>query len=239
MAYPHQNANTACVLSFITQKGGMGKTTLTQLASLHLYYHGSRVLVIDADNPQHSFAVLRAQDLEALQSNESLRAKFNEGGLPVLPLKTGVLADLQGHLHTLKHSGQYDYIFVDVPGTLAVKGLNELIKELDIVLLPMEMDMKSFVSGLQTLDYILPINPQVKLFAYWNRIKKAESEAMILDVNEAISKKHTITVLKKRLNDLVSIKRDTSTVFPPTQKDVLEFMDELADHRIGSVRIVA
>ena len=239
MAYPHQNGNTACVLSFMTQKGGMGKTTLTQLASLHLYYHGSRVLVIDADSPQHSFDIMRRQELEDLQSNEGLRAKFNEGGLPLLPLKTASLSNLRGHLHTLKHSGQYDYIFVDVPGTLAVEGLNELIRELDVVLLPMEMDMKSFVSGLQTLDYILSQNPKVKLFAYWNRIKKAESEAMILNVNQEIKAKCSITVLKKRLSDLVSIKRDASTVFPPTQKDVLEFMDELADNRIGTVRILA
>jgi len=219
----------------MTQKGGMGKTTLTQLTSLHLYYQGFRVLVIDADNPQHSFEILRAQEIKKLESNELLREKFEKKGLPVMPLKKGSLVDIVTHLGQFKHSGNYDYILVDVPGTLAVDGLKELVEQLDVVLLPMEMDMKSYVSGMQTIDYVLSINPDMKLFMYWNRIKQAESEGMLTSVNKGVMEKCKITVFKKRLNDLVSIKRDTSTVFPPTQKDVLVFMNELADYRIGRI----
>lgn len=236
MPYPHKDDKTACLLSFMTQKGGMGKTTLTQLTSLHLYYQGYRVLVVDADSPQHSFDMIRNSEINDLKTDASFLERFIVKGLPPLPLMKGLLVDVVDSLAELKKSGNYDYIFVDVPGTLAIDGLEELVEQLDIILVPMEMDMKSFVSGLQTLDYIVPINPAAKLFLYWNRIKQKENESMIHDVNKTITDKHTITVLKKRLADLVSIKRDTSTLFPPTQKDVLSFLDELADYRIGTIQ---
>ena len=46
--------NPLCI-AFASQKGGVGKSTLTVLAASWLHYlHGIRVAVVDCDYPQHS-----------------------------------------------------------------------------------------------------------------------------------------------------------------------------------------
>jgi len=46
--------NPLCI-AFASQKGGVGKSTLTVLAASWLHYlHGIRVAVVDCDDPQHS-----------------------------------------------------------------------------------------------------------------------------------------------------------------------------------------
>ena len=46
-------------IAFASQKGGVGKSTLTVLAASWLHYlHGIRVAVVDCDYPQHSILKL-------------------------------------------------------------------------------------------------------------------------------------------------------------------------------------
>ena len=50
--------NPLCI-AFASQKGGVGKSTLTVLAASWLHYlHGIRVAVVDCDYPQHSILKL-------------------------------------------------------------------------------------------------------------------------------------------------------------------------------------
>jgi cellulose biosynthesis protein BcsQ len=58
------------LISFASQKGGPGKTTLSILAATYLFSKQSQVVVLDADFPQHSFARHRQRDLHELSQSD-------------------------------------------------------------------------------------------------------------------------------------------------------------------------
>ena len=61
--------NPLCI-AFASQKGGVGKSTLTVLAASWLHYlHGIRVAVVDCDYPQHSILKLSNRDKAVVQSS--------------------------------------------------------------------------------------------------------------------------------------------------------------------------
>lgn len=54
-------------IAFATQKGGIGKTTLTVLTASYLHYvKGYNVAVVDCDAPQNSIADLRAREVKVI-----------------------------------------------------------------------------------------------------------------------------------------------------------------------------
>ena len=60
-------------VAFATQKGGIGKSTITALVAN--YFHnvkGYNVAVIDCDEPQYNLADLRDEELELIKSSDYL-----------------------------------------------------------------------------------------------------------------------------------------------------------------------
>ena len=60
-------------VAFATQKGGIGKSTITALVAN--YFHnvkGYNVAVIDCDEPQYNLADLRDEELELIKSRLNL-----------------------------------------------------------------------------------------------------------------------------------------------------------------------
>ena len=63
-------------IAFASQKGGVGKSTLTVLAASWLHYlHGIRVAVVDCDYPQHSILKLNLRRSTADSSLHLPRTK--------------------------------------------------------------------------------------------------------------------------------------------------------------------
>ena len=63
-------------VAFATQKGGIGKSTITALVAN--YFHnvkGYNVAVIDCDEPQYNLADLRDEELELIKSSDYSRRK--------------------------------------------------------------------------------------------------------------------------------------------------------------------
>lgn len=61
--------NPLCI-AFASQKGGVGKSTLTVLAASWLHYlHGIRVAVVDCDYPQHTILKLIESATRPFRSN--------------------------------------------------------------------------------------------------------------------------------------------------------------------------
>lgn len=106
------------IISFLNQKGGVGKTTLAVHLSMALALRGGRVLLVDAD-PQGS----------ALDWSASRQA---EPRFPVIGLPTKNL-----HREVQAHIPNYTYIIIDGP-----PRVNELaraaIMAADIVLVPVQ-----------------------------------------------------------------------------------------------------
>lgn len=68
-------------IAFATAKGGVGKSTFTTLFASYLYYdRAHRVVVIDADSPQHSVGALRTSEIGYIQSDAAFGKTFLRSG---------------------------------------------------------------------------------------------------------------------------------------------------------------
>ena len=62
-------------VAFATQKGGIGKSTVTALAASYLHnVKGLNVAVVDCDAPQHSIHGLRERELKLIEESLYFKA---------------------------------------------------------------------------------------------------------------------------------------------------------------------
>ena len=167
-------------VSLATQKGGVGKSTLTAIvASLLQYRYGYNVIVVDVDYPQHSLHRMRQADLEAIKKDLRLESIVNNqisalgrGSYPILLCRADeALAKLDEYdLSTT------DIVLFDMPGTINQPGVIELLSEINYVFIPMVADrivMCSAIAYAVTIyNYLLPredcaIND---VHCFWTRV---------------------------------------------------------------------
>ncbi len=163
-------------MAFINQKGGIGKSTLTQHAALTLAeFFGLLVAVIDTDF-QKSLAVERASDLEKI---DTLRGMMKESGfnparienkelkylasvynkirfsdlVNIIPCE---LAELENEIDRL--DGKYDMIIIDTPG-YQDEEIISVFAYLDVAIIPVVMNKKDINSS---MDFIQNTVSRVK-----------------------------------------------------------------------------
>lgn len=213
----------AKLISVCTQKGGVGKTTLTML--LATYYHatvGKPVTVIDADFPQHSFDATRRSELVSIQNDEEIQSLYvtlyPEMNRDMYKVYKGSLEELSVFLDDLKNRGEDELVFIDMPGTMNVKGFDRVASQLDYIILPMEADKMTFTAGLQTLDLFDRFREAkgatYKLLMLWNKYKKSENPALLDGIENIVKERGNVGILNYRVNDSVTWKRERSTLFP-------------------------
>lgn len=216
------------VICIGTQKGGVGKTTLTLLVAMNLQALGKRVLLVDADDPQHSITKVRQRELLGLQRDPVLKQAFDESNVSIAELITGSIPEAAGAVPMAKSSGMYDYIFIDLPGTVNIDGLGKLGMSMDYLITPMEMDPKTFASGCASIEMYHRLNPALKIGMVWNRIKKSESTSLMHGINkyfdDALPYVNRIATV---VWDITGLKRAESTIYPCANKVLLELMEEL------------
>ena len=145
--------NPLCI-AFASQKGGVGKSTLTVLAASWLHYlHGIRVAVVDCDYPQHSILKLSCKPSEAMAEWRKWAAVAEE---------------------------RYDVVLFDLPGTVGNEGVLSTIVELDNLFIPMKADRIVLES---TLNFASVLNDRLiktgrahlrELFLFWNLVDRRE-----------------------------------------------------------------
>jgi chromosome partitioning protein len=198
------------------------------LVSSYLQASGKRVFILDADFPQHSIQKIRNQEVSNIESDPVLNAAFTERGVAMSEVQTATIPEGAGMVPMLKKANLYDYIFIDLPGTLNVDGLSKLAVAMDYFITPMEMDPKTFASGCESLLMYQKMNPTLKMGLVWNRTKSSESRTLMDGINQYLSTDMPfVTRLKTVLPDTVSLKRGSSSIYPCAEKPLLELMDEL------------
>ncbi len=216
----------AKLISVCTQKGGVGKTTLTML--LATYYHttvGKTVTVIDADFPQHSFDATRRSELASIQNDDELQSLYvtlyPEANREMYKVYRGSLEELAMFLTGLKERGDDEVIFIDMPGSMNVKGFDRVASQLDYIILPMEADKMTFTAGLQTLDLFDKFREAkgvtYELFMLWNKYKKSENAGLLDGIETIVRERGNVQILQYRVTDSVTWKRERSTLFPSSK----------------------
>lgn len=188
------------LVSFSTQKGGVGKSTFTTLISSILHYRmGYNVVVYDCDFPQYSLVQMRERDLNTVMHDEHLKklahAQFtsiNKRAYPVLPSRSDtVLQDLEDYLDTT--SLVPDVVFLDLPGTVNSAGILNTLAKVDHVFSPITADRLVVESALSFSDVLTNVlmkqrHTQIKtLYLFWNQVDGREKSLLYRDYERIIS----------------------------------------------------
>lgn len=225
------------LISFVQQKGGTGKTTMTMLTAGYFHNAGAQVIIVDTDFPQHSFARIRHRDLHNL-SAEDAQGRSGEiilqqlGKDPYLIVTASVL-ESSIQLSALKTSKEAQFVFCDLPGTLNVAGIPNVFLLLDFIIIPCEMEDKSIIAALETMDVIREYNKNIPVGFVWTKIKKKHRTAERIAYEEYIVKMHQVHIFKYILYDTVRVSQQLDTLH--SQPDTIqEFVDELTSLLTGT-----
>ena len=176
-------------MSFICQKGGTGKSTLTKLTAAYFNDRGVSCLVIDSDYPQHSIYSQRGKDLHELSESglklptqEELIAK-NVSPYPIYPsnMETSAI-----RLTALKTSNDVKLVLVDLPGTLNLEGIANVVRNLDLVIVPCELEPMSIKAAFDTLRLLRERRAELPVYMLWSRLDRSHSVAKRLEIEALI-----------------------------------------------------
>ncbi len=227
--------NKEIFISFATQKGGIGKTTLTVLTASYLHYvKGYNVAVIDCDAPQNSIADLREREVKVIAESTYFKAlacdhfrKVKKKAYPVIASNAAdALDDADKMLR--EETVKPDLVFFDLPGTLKSEGVVKTLSQMDYIFTPISADRLVVESSLQfaALFYENLITTGVAktkgLHLFWTMVDGRE-KSELYDLYRQINEGMNIPMLETRLPDSKRFRRDLSeerkaifrsTIFP-------------------------
>jgi len=154
----------AKIVSFISRKGGTGKTTNAINLSTTLNQMGKHVLLIETD---------ANYTLNTLRKMELFKAKESKNGFEILGSQDSSVAD---ELAKIKETRKEDIIIVDSAGKTTDEGMKKLCLVSDMVIVPTSLTQNDLLVTYQTVTDLAParnLNPKLKILVLPNRIHSA------------------------------------------------------------------
>jgi cellulose biosynthesis protein BcsQ len=184
-------------IAFSTQKGGVGKTTLTVLAASYLHYvKGYNVAVVDCDYPQFSIADMRRRDVEQVMKDNHYKRlahiQFTAIGKSAYPVEACAAVDAIARAEQLQAECKPDFIFFDLPGTMNTAGVIKTLACMDHVFVPVSADRVVLES---TLQFATTLNDNLittgktnikSLYFIWNMVDGREKSDLYHAYDHAI-----------------------------------------------------
>jgi chromosome partitioning protein len=154
----------AKIISFISRKGGTGKTTNAINLATTLHHMGKRVLLIETD---------ANYTLNTLRKMEVFKAKE---GKTTFDTRSSLDDKVAEELTSLKADKKIDFILVDSAGKTTDEGIKKLCLVSDVVIVPTSLTQNDLLVTYQTVTDIGPareLNPNLKIVVLPNRIHSA------------------------------------------------------------------
>jgi chromosome partitioning protein len=154
----------AKIISFISRKGGTGKTTNAINLATTLHQMGRKVLLVETD---------ANYTLNTLRKMELFKVKNNGAGFNILGSHDNSVAE---ELQKLKQTKGIDIIIVDSAGKTTDEGIKKLCLESDMVIVPTSLTQNDLLVTYQTVTDLSPareINSKLKILILPNRIHSA------------------------------------------------------------------
>lgn len=164
------------IISFISRKGGSGKTTNAINLATSLHDMRKKVLLVETD-PNYTLISSRKIDV--------FKNKLNESKL--FPLIASSDNEVSTELEKLVPSGTYDYIIVDSAGKTTDQGIKELCLVSNMVIITTSLTQNDLLVAYQTVKDLKPaekLNSKLKLYILPNRI---HSHTRIKTIKDALS----------------------------------------------------
>jgi chromosome partitioning protein len=160
------------VISFISRKGGTGKTTNAIHLATTLHQSGRKVLLIETDTNY---------TLNTLRKMEMFKSKKNETPFEIVGSEDSRVAD---ELMKLKETTKADIIIVDSAAKTTDEGIKKLCLVSDIVIVPTSLTQNDLLVTYQTVTDLGPardLNPRLKILVLPNRIHRQTNLYSIRD----------------------------------------------------------
>lgn len=152
------------VISFISRKGGTGKTTNAINLATTLHRLGKRVLLVETDA---NYTLNTLRKLETFKSNDG------RTGFDIVGSNDQQVAD---ELVKSKEDKKYDVIIVDSAGKTTDEGIKKLSLVSDLVIVPTSLTQNDLLVTYQTVTDLTParaLNVRLKIIILPNRIHSA------------------------------------------------------------------
>lgn len=207
-------------ISITSQKGGIGKSTITSVACSFLHYkYGYNVAVIDCDEYQGSIFKMRERDREINTSSpekiQALKSYFAKLGKKAYPIIRSSLANALKQTENLiaTDTMRYDFIFFDFPGSVGPNNLLPTVAALDHLFCPITADIFTLESTLSfsrlLIDHVIRSGEQQlkSIHLFWNQVDNRES-SYLYDVYDEYLEKEGIPLMKVFLPKQVRYMRE-------------------------------
>ncbi|MCE2733537.1 MAG: AAA family ATPase [Chryseotalea sp.] len=169
------------ILSFISRKGGTGKTTNAINLATTLHQRGNKVLLVETDTNY---------TLNTLRKIESAREK-NVTTFDIVGSQDATIAE---ELQQVKQNNRYDFVIVDSAGKTTDEGIKKLCLVSDAAIVPTSLTQNDLLVTYQTVTDLLPaqkLNPALKILILPNRIHSFTRQKT---VTETLSKIQAIVL---------------------------------------------
>ncbi|HTJ48510.1 MAG TPA: ParA family protein [Cyclobacteriaceae bacterium] len=151
----------AKIISFISRKGGTGKTTNAINLATTLHLLGKRVLLVETDTNY---------TLNTLRKMEIFKQKDGKVFFEILGSQDSQVAE---ELTKIKETKKIDFIVVDSAGKTTDEGIKKLCLVSDAVIVPTSLTQNDLLVTYQTVTDLSPareLNPKLKILILPNRI---------------------------------------------------------------------
>lgn len=152
------------IISFISRKGGTGKTTNAIHLTTTLKQMGKKVLLVETDTNY---------TLNTLRKMEMFKSGDNKAAFEILGSNDDQVAD---ELIKIKQSKATDIVVVDSAGKTTDEGIKKLCLVSDAVVVPTSLTQNDLLVTYQTVTDLAPareLNPNLKIIILPNRIHSA------------------------------------------------------------------
>ena len=192
---------------------------LVTLASLLSYSMDRNIAIVDCDSTQRSLFNLRERDMEMVEKNKKYMVQLDEQrlrGRRIYPIRRARPEDARQIAGELAETGDYDIIFIDLPGTMDVSGVLQTIFNVDYVLTPIAADnfvmdsSFSFASSVMKFTRERKDIPLKDVFLFWTKVRR-RSNTEVLNNYMALMKKQGLKVLDSTIPDLCRYEKELSS----------------------------
>ncbi len=240
-------------IAIATQKGGIGKTSVTVLLASYLHYvRGYNVAVVDCDYPQHSIMDIRSREQKLISENDYFRSvalnHFKSLGKCAYPIidcdPTEAIEAAQKLIE--EEEVKPDIILFDIPGSVRSSGVLSTLSQMDYIFTPISADRLVVESAIQFVSMFnenlitTGLAKTKEIMLYWTMVDKRE-KSDLYEVYDKVFEEMGVSILKTILPDSKRFRRDLSenrktifrsTIFPIERSlrkgsAIPEFADEI------------
>jgi chromosome partitioning protein len=151
----------AKIISFISRKGGTGKTTNAINLATSLAQAGNKVMLVETDTNY---------TLNTLRKLEAFKSKDQKASFEIVGSQDDTVA---GELIKIKEDKKIDFVVVDSAGKTTNEGIKKLCLVSDVVIVPTSLTQNDLLVTYQTVTDLAPareINSKLKILILPNRI---------------------------------------------------------------------